>query len=47
MQTLPPAPKITDIKTPTISPEDQKFIEAMKKGEEEAAKKKEATIIGI
>ena len=44
---LPPWPKSADIKMPTITPEDQKFIDDMKKSEWAAEKKKEATIAGI
>ncbi len=46
---LPPSvpPKAANIRVLTITPEDEKFIEAMKKSEEEAEKNKEATIAGI
>ncbi len=44
---LPPSPKVEDIQLPTITPEDQKFIDDIKRAEEALEKKKEDTITGI
>jgi hypothetical protein len=44
---LPPQPKSEDIRVVTLTPEDQKFVDDMKKSEEATEKKKEATRAGI